>query len=286
MPPVCARTVKTGGIYEMKKVVVTGAAGGLGMAAVKFMVRKGWKVYALDRDEEGLQRLDDPHIIPVQVDITDEESIDRAVAEVSKDTGSLDGIVNLAGILILGSLIESEVVTLHRILDINLLGMYRINRAFFEMIRQGQGRIINISSETGVLSPAPFSGFYYISKHAVEVYNDVLRRELAILGIPVIKIRPGAFSTQMTGEATFLLKNAMNSSVYFKNNIEKGLSMAESETGHAKDPHILAKLIHRALTDPRPRLVYSSNLNRRLQFLSLLPEHLQDLIYLKVMGGK
>ena len=270
----------------MKKVVITGAAGGLGKAAAKFMVRQGWKVYALDIDIEGLERLDEPQIIPVQVDVTEPASVDHAVAEVSSDTDALQGIVNLAGTLILGSLIETEAASLQRILEINLLGMYRINRAFFEMISRGQGRIINVSSETGVLSPAPFSGFYYISKHAVEVYNDVLRRELAILGIPVVKIRPGAFRTRMTAGAESLLKNAMNSSVYFKNPIEKGLSMAESETGHAKDPALLAKQIYRALTDPRPRLVYSSNLSRKLKFLSLLPERLQDRIYLKVMGGR
>jgi len=270
----------------MKKVLITGAAGGLGLAAAKFLVQKGWKVYALDCNKDELESVRNKLLIPVLADVTNSSSITQAVAEVRNDTESLDGIVNLAGILVMGSLIESDVASLHRIIDVNLLGMYRINQAFFEMVHAGKGRIINISSETGVLSPAPFSGSYYISKHAVEVYNDALRRELSILGIPVIKVRPGAFRTSMTDGSIDQLKSAMNSSQYFKNYISKGLSMAESELSQAKDPAILAKTIFRALTDPRPRLLYRSSLSGKLKFLSLLPERLQDRIYLKVMGGK
>jgi NAD(P)-dependent dehydrogenase (short-subunit alcohol dehydrogenase family) len=269
----------------MKKVLITGAAGGLGRAMAEFMVQHDWKVYALDKNTEGLDSVRDKHILPVYADVTHNESITQAVAEIEKDTETLDAIVNLAGILVMGSLIELEVESLERIIDINLLGMYRINQAFFEMIRKGKGRIVNVSSETGVLSPAPFSGHYYLSKHAVEVYSDTLRRELAILGIPVIKVRPGAFRTRMTTGSLAMLENAMNSSEYFRDQIASGLSMAKSETSHAGDPVILARTIYRALTDPRPRLVYNSNRNTKLKLLSRLPERLQDRIYMKVMNG-
>ncbi len=270
----------------MKTVVITGATGGLGMATTLFLAERGWKVFALDLDCERLEKIRAENIIPVQVDVTDQGSVRQAVEEVRKSTDALDGIINFAGILLMGSVIEKPAEDLQRILEINLLGMYRINRSFFPMLEQGKGRIVNVSSEVGVLSPAPFMGFYTLSKHAVEIYSDALRRELKFLGIPVIKIRPGAFRTSMQGGVIGLFEQTRDSSELFRDNIERGRSMAEQGIGGAKDPAVLSGIIHKALTVRKPRLVYKVNLNRKLQFLSALPRRWQDLIYHRVLRAK
>lgn len=262
----------------MKKVLITGAAGGLGLAAAKYFVEKGCKVYALDFNQKVLDEINDPNIVPVQVDVTSDESVVKALEVVQADTDILDGIINFAGILTMGAMIELPASSAGSILGINLVGMYRINQQFFPLLQKGKGRIINISSETGVLSPVPFSGFYTMSKHAVEVYSDTIRRELKFLGIQVIKIRPGSFATQMQGGATGLLKNAMENTTLFKANMQKGLTMAEKNTGGAKDPRILAAVIYKAFTANKPKLAYGANINKQLRFISMLPERLQDFI--------
>lgn len=264
---------------KMKHVVITGAAGGLGNATALYLADAGWNVFALDFNTTTLVQQPHDRIIPIQVDVTSEESIAQAKSQVAQHTTSLDGVINFAGILLMGSVAEVPVGEMQRILDINLLGTYRINQAFLPFILEGNGRIINISSETGVLSPAPFSGFYYLSKRAVEIYSDALRREMKYLNIPVIKIRPGAFKTSMQGAVEAVMQKAIDESTHFKKQLTTGMRLAKNEAKNAKDPKVLAAVVHKALTAKKPKLVYSSNLNWQLKFASALPEKWQDWLY-------
>lgn len=267
----------------MKQIVITGAAGGLGGSTTKLLAEKGWKIYALDFNLEGLKQLNHPNIIPIQVDITNEENIRLAHHEISQLTNHLDAIVNFAGVLKMGSVIENPSSEMERVLNINLMGTYRINHIFFDLIKNGNGRIVNISSETGVLSPAPFSGFYYLSKHAVEIYSDALRRELNYLHIPVIKIRPGAFKTEMQGNVEAVMQHTIDTSVHFKKQLSKAKGLAKNEAKHAKNPLILAKIVEKALLAKKPKHVYSANTNWTLKIASALPARLQDFIFYHVL---
>lgn len=263
----------------MKKALITGGAGGLGLATAQYLVSRGWTVYAADFNNEGLEKIRDKNTVPIQVDVSSDESIERAVAEVKKTTDTLDGVVNFAGIMLMGSVIENNAETMRRILDINLLGMYRINKAFFDMIRKGRGRIVNISSEYGTLGAVPFNGFYTASKHAVEIYSDALRRELIFFDVPVIKIRPGAFKTNMVASTNDVFKKMVTDTVLYKQIMTKMSSMMESKTGMPKDPAMLAQKVYKALTDKKPKLAYSANLNISQKVLSALPERMQDIIF-------
>jgi len=263
----------------MKTALITGGAGGLGLATAKYMADRGWRVYAADYNKEELDQLQYRNVVPIQVDVSSDESVRQAVEAVQGTTDSLNGIVNFAGIMMMGSVIENEPGAMRRILDINLLGMYRINRAFFPMIQKGRGRIVNVSSEYGTLGAVPFNGFYTTAKHAVETYSDALRRELIFLDIPVVKIRPGAFRTHMETGTGAIFDKALANTTHYKKVLEKMRSMMEKETGIAKDPVILAGIVFRALTDRHPKLVYSANLNKSQKFMSSLPERMQDRIY-------
>lgn len=108
----------------MKQAVVTGAAGGLGGAAALFLAEKGWKVFALDFQEMNAIH---PNIIPIKVDVSKDESVEAAAAEIRNHTTHLDAIVNFAGILLIGSAVELPSEEMHRIMNINYLGTYRIN---------------------------------------------------------------------------------------------------------------------------------------------------------------
>ncbi|MDF2632960.1 MAG: Short-chain dehydrogenase/reductase, partial [Caproiciproducens sp.] len=189
----------------MKYVLFTGATGGLGTHCVKELSQKGdWTVFAAGTNEAALEQLGKlPNVIPVKMDITIQESVDAAHETMQSYTDALNAIVNFAGQTYFTSLVEGDSVdAIDKLLKINVIGTARVNRTFFEMVYKGQGRIINCSSESGWMTPQPFAGPYVLSKYAVEAYNDCLRRELMFLDIPVIKIQPGSYETQLTQQVS------------------------------------------------------------------------------------
>ncbi|MBW1876702.1 MAG: SDR family NAD(P)-dependent oxidoreductase [Deltaproteobacteria bacterium] len=130
-----------------RTALVTGAGGGLGHATVERLLANGWKVFAADISKDLLRSsLHDPDVVPVVMDVTDRESIRSAYDAVASQTDRLDGIVNFAGIMGLGSLTDIPEERLARILDVNVMGTYRVNKKFFPLVEAARGRIVNISS--------------------------------------------------------------------------------------------------------------------------------------------
>ncbi len=164
-------------------ILITGAGGGIGKAVVRRLLQQGYEVFGCD-----IRKTDMKHkkYHGVVMDVTSVESIQEALKTVTKITDRLYAVINTAGIMYTGSLVEENPDRLDKIVDGNLLGMFRVNQIFFPLIEKGHGRILNFSSEYGKYFTSPFSAYYMLTKHAVESYSDGLRRELAFLGIPVI----------------------------------------------------------------------------------------------------
>ncbi|MBR4450466.1 MAG: SDR family NAD(P)-dependent oxidoreductase, partial [Clostridia bacterium] len=142
----------------MKYAFVTGAAGGLAGACVEEMMRRGgWTIFAADMNEEGLNTLREKcgdGIIPVVLDITSDESCEKAVELIKQTADHLDVVINAAGIHTMGSLVEgSPLKAIEKMIDINVLGMIRVNLYLFDLIDAAKGRIINFSSECGWEKP-------------------------------------------------------------------------------------------------------------------------------------
>jgi NAD(P)-dependent dehydrogenase (short-subunit alcohol dehydrogenase family) len=132
-----------------KTALITGATGGLGAATCQYLVAQGWEVVAADFDRNALAKIEDwEGVSTVFIDVTDTASVEAAASVVGESKGALDAIVNFAGILAVGSMVEMEEAVLQRVLDVNVMGTYRVNKAFFPLIKLGKGRIVNISSET------------------------------------------------------------------------------------------------------------------------------------------
>lgn len=267
-----------------RTALITGAGGGLGHATVERLVAKGWKVFAADIDMELLRSsMHDPDVVPVLMDVTDRESIKSAYETISGHTDRLDGLVNFAGVIGLGSLTDIPEERLARILDINVMGTFRVNKMFFPLLDAAKGRIVNISSETGWQSAAPFNGPYAMSKHAIEAYSTALRRELALLGIRVITVQPGPFRTDMVAGIERAFTQAENETVKFAPVIRALKGLAAKQINSAHDPDILAQVIETALTAKRPKPVYSVKPDRLRSSLERLPLRAVDRIYLTVM---
>lgn len=268
-----------------KHVFITGGAGGLGGRTARLLVDRGWRVFAADLPGEALNEIGNgTGIDAVPLDVTDSTSIEAARRSVEDRTDGLDGVVNFAGILAIGSMAEIPVADFERLIDINLLGTFRVNRAFLPLLETRKGRIVNISSETGWETVPPFNGAYAVSKHAIEAYSDALRRELMFLGIDVVKIQPGPFKTEMVSGIETAFERAAANSTRFGEMLRGVKDLAVGEQKKAHDPDIIAEVVLEALTAAKPKIAYSVKPDTARAFLSYLPDSWVDGILKRVLG--
>jgi NAD(P)-dependent dehydrogenase (short-subunit alcohol dehydrogenase family) len=264
-------------------MVITGAGGGLGGATAQLFAERGWRVFAADVKPPAATR----SILPITMDVTDAESVLAAAKVIEGEAADgVQGIVNFAGIMLVGALVELDEADLRRILDVNVLGTFRVNKALFPLVQQGRGRIVNISSEVGWQHALMLNGPYAMSKHAVEAYSDALRRELMFVDIPVVTVQPGPFRTDMVGGIRAAFERAAASSTTFERLVRKVGAMAVAEEKHAHDPRLLAEVVWEAVTSPRPRTHYSVKPDRRRALLNRLPPRLVDAALKKGLGSR
>jgi len=267
-----------------RTALITGAGGGLGHALVERLVMNGWKIFAADISTDLLRSsMHDPDVVPIAMDVTDNESIRSAYDTITSRTDHLDGIVNFAGIMGVGSLTDMPEERLARILDINVMGTFRVNKKFFPLVEAVKGRIVNISSETGWQSAAPFNGPYAMSKYAIEAYSSALRRELAIVDVKVVTIQPGAFRTNMVEGIERAFTQAESETTKFASVLGTLKGLAAKTIKSAHDPDILAQVIETALTTKRPKAVYSVKPDRARSALEKLPLRAADQVYLTLL---
>ena len=256
-----------------RAIVITGAGGGLGGTTALLFADRGWHVYAADLRPPAARE----GITPVQLDVTDAASVARLADLVdAEQPDGLHAVVNFAGVMLVGAMVEVDEAELRRILDINVLGTYRVNRALFESVLRAPGRIVNISSEVGTQRALMLNGPYAMSKHAVEAYSDALRRELMFVGVPVIKIQPGPFRTDMVGGIPAAFARAQQASTHFATLVRRVGAAAAKEEARAHDPKLLAETVWTAVTTARPRSAYAVGTDRRRALLDRLPTGAAD----------
>lgn len=254
-------------------VLVTGAAGGMGKAICRRLRDAGYTVYGIDRKpEDGI----------FYCDVTDETSVLDAFAKISAQTDRLDAIVHTAGIYDLDSLLEMDEARFSRILEVNLAGVYRVNKAFLPLLHAGS-RIVITTSELAPLDPLPFTGVYAMTKAALEKYAFSLRMELRLLGISVSVLRPGAVQTDLLGDSTAALDRFCAHTKLYRCNAARFKQIVDSVEAKNVSPARVANLALRALTARRPKYVYNLNRNPLLRLLSLLPDRLQVAIICKIL---
>lgn len=266
----------------MEYVLFTGATGGLGEVCVKALSHTNrFTVFAAGTNDDKLSGYNSlANVIPLHMDITDDFSVLAAQKTIAEHTDSLAAIVNFAGRSAFASMVEGSSVELsQRLLDVNVMGMIRVNRMFFEMLLKGRGRIINCSSEAGWMTAQPFAAPYFLSKRAVEAYSDSLRRELMFLGIPVIKIQPGSFQTNMTQNTLAGFHQTLSETKYYQNVLSRLKPLMMQELKHNNDASKLAKVVLRALNAKHPKIKYRIGTGKMLAMLELLPEKGVDLLY-------
>ena len=179
-----------------KAVLVTGASTGIGRNIDDRLASEGYFVYAgarKDKDIKALSAIE--NIQGVRLDVTIQADIDAAVTTVAAGGLGLYGIVNNAGVGVMGLLAETDESELDFVFDVNVYGPYRIVKAFAPMIIDSKGRISNISSMAGIFSP-PTYGVYSMSKHALESFTDSLAFEMGTVGVRLSVVEPGPYNSK------------------------------------------------------------------------------------------
>jgi NAD(P)-dependent dehydrogenase (short-subunit alcohol dehydrogenase family) len=153
-------------------VLITGASSGIGAATAAHFAARGWRVFATARTPARV--VAGPNATPLALDVRDPDPVRAAVAGVLANAGRVDALVNDAGYAVVGGREETSAEQLHAVLDTNLVGAHRVTAAGLPAMRAaGRGRVVNVSSVVGRV-PAPFSGAYAASKHALEGWSESL----------------------------------------------------------------------------------------------------------------
>lgn len=254
----------------MKTVLITGAYGGMGYATSKHLSQMGYTVYALDMKCGNPEE----NIIPIEADLTNEKSVSSAFQKIKKKTDTLDAIIHFAGIYMLDSLVEMESESFDKIFDINVRGVYLINKTFLPLLKKGS-KILITTSELAPLDPLPFTGIYAVTKGALDKYAYSLKMELQLLGIDVSVLRAGAVKTGMLGVSTAALDKFCDKTSLYSCNAARFKSIVERVEARCIAPEKIAKKSAKILEKRSPRFAYSINRNPLLLLLNALPKRVQ-----------
>ena len=262
----------------MEYILITGAYGGMGSAAAQLLAGQGYGIFALDRQVGAPEE----NIIPIEADVTDEESIASAARQVREVTDRLFAVIHFAGIYMLDSLAEMDSADFRRIFDINVQGAFLVNKAFIPFLGSGSSIIIT-TSELVPLDPLPFTGIYAVTKAALDKYAYSLRMELQLLGITVSVIRAGAVKTGMLGASTDALDRFCQRTRLYRYNSKRFHRIVDSVEAKCIPPERMAGKAAAILKKKKPAFAYSINRNPLLLMLNALPQRTQLWIIRRVL---
>jgi len=283
-----------GSLGAVKSVLVTGSSTGIGRATALRLDRDGWRVFAgvrREEDAEALRAEAGERLTPVMLDVTDPgqiaaaaDLIDGAVGE-----GGLEGLVNNAGVAILGPLEMIPLDDFRRQLEVNLTAQVAVTQALLPAIRRARGRIVFVSSIGGRMA-LPFGGPYHAAKFGLEAVSDCLRQELRPWGIHVSAIEPGSIDTpiwergeQIADEVSSRAPAAQEE--LYGATIERFRAAVRRTAERGIAPEKVAAAIAHALEARRPRTRYVVGADARGQALlaRLLPDRALDAVVRRVM---
>jgi len=225
---------------EQRTVLVTGASTGIGRKITERLAAEGYFVYAGARKESDIQALNElEHVRALRLDVTDENDIAAAADTVTRDGHGLYALINNAGVLTTGSVVDTSQKEFDLVMDVNVRGPYRLTKALAPLIIAQKGRIVTIGSTSGVAAWANGSA-YTMSKHAMEAFTDSLAEEMEPLGVQVSIIEPGNYKSEIGRTA-----------------VERaGLNPQLADRSKLKEPDEVATAAEHALSEPVPKRRY------------------------------
>ncbi|WP_263359075.1 SDR family oxidoreductase [Acidicapsa ligni] len=235
-----------------KTIFITGASSGIGRATALYFAERGWNVAATMRnprkDDSALQH---PQISLSTLDVTDAESIARAIADTLTRFQKIDVLLNNAGYALFGPLEASDSRQIRQQFATNFFGLVEVTQQIVPVMRAaGEGLILNISSIVGRLA-LPYASSYVATKFAVEGLSESMRYELQPFNIRVKLIEPGSIHTEFG-------KGSMQTATSepYRASMNKFLGVFAKSNAKAAKPEEVAKVIYSAANDSSSRLRY------------------------------
>lgn len=236
----------------MSKVVfITGGSSGIGKAIGDYLTEKEFTVYGTSRSPEKYTSEAKFQLVPMNVN--DNDSVVKAVAEVLQKEGRIDVLINNAGVGITGPIEETPDREIQKAFDTNLYGPIRVMKAVLPSMRtQKSGMIINITSIAGYMG-LPYRGIYSATKGALEIATEAFRMETIQFGIEMLTVAPGDFATNIAAGRYHapVLKDSPYEHAYGKT-----LAVMNEHVNKGEDPAKMAKAIHEIINRRRPKVHY------------------------------
>jgi len=260
----CFASTPAQGASDQKAILITGASSGIGRHATEALAAEGYFVYAGARKQKDLDALNAiPNVQAIRLDVTRQDEVDAAVETVRKGGRGLHGLVNNAGVVNGGPLIEEDESDIRWLFDVNVFGVFKVTQAFAPLIIESKGRITTIGSISGIGTWIG-GGDYTMSKHAIEAFSDTLALEMERFGVRASVIQPGNYKSDIVksvlarkGEVTQEQKD----SPYYED-VYKIDPEAPTDRSQYKDPDEVTAAIRHAMFDPNPKLRYMVVPNR------------------------
>ena len=278
----------------MRSVLVTGSSTGIGRATALRLDREGWRVFAGVRrheDAESLRAAASERLVPLMLDVTDPAQVAAAAETVGEAVGEggLDGLVNNAGIAVLGPLETTPLEDFRRQVEVNLTAQVAVTQALLPAIRRGRGRIVFVSSIGGRMA-LPFGGPYHAAKFGLEAVADCLRQELRPWRIDVAVIEPGSIDTPIWERGERIADDVSarapaSQEELYGETIERFRAAVKRTAERGIPPEKVATAIVHALGARRPQTRYVVGADARGQALlaRLLPDRALDAAVRRVM---
>jgi NAD(P)-dependent dehydrogenase (short-subunit alcohol dehydrogenase family) len=241
--------------------IVTGSSGGIGLATSLALARKGYLTYATMRNlakRDSIQSVADKQHLPVrvvQLDVTDENSIKKAIQSILSEAGRIDLLVNNAGYALTGAFEDIGIDEIEAQYETNVFGVIRVTQAVLPIMRkQGSGRIINISSGAGRIG-YPGGSAYVSSKFALEGLSESMAYEIEQFGIRTVLVEPGFVRTKI-GENMAISKKIQDPNSPYSQMMQMMSSNQERMLENGSDADPVASVVAEAATAKEPNFRY------------------------------
>ncbi|MEM9823528.1 MAG: SDR family oxidoreductase [Bacteroidota bacterium] len=238
-----------------RNVLITGSNSGIGRLAALHLAQRNWRVAATMRDPQKAGTLNQTENIQIyKLDVTQRQSIEKAKANILKDFGHIDVVINNAGFGCYGAFELATEEQIDRQLAVNVKGLMMMCKLWLPHFRaRQQGSFINISSIAGLAS-YPLASLYISSKWAVEGFTEALYYELKPFNISVKLIEPGGFKTNFqTSSITWTEDENVEA---YDQWVKANRAVRDQKRPNLPDPSTVAKVISQAAEDASDRLRY------------------------------